>query len=536
MARIRIRPRRLVGAAAVSLAAMLPLLGVALSHPAHAGTSPWTGTWEASPERPLQESLHNVTVRLSVHTTLGGGAVRIRLSNTFGRKPVRIGAATVGLQAGGATVVAGTLQKLTFNGGRTGATIPVGGGIASDGLAETLPPDSNLAVSLYLPKDTGPPTRHSAHTDSYISTAGNHVDDPTALAYPVTKQIWYFLSGVDVESAGTSAVVTLGDSITDGTGSTSNINMLYSQQLFNRLQAAGGAYSRLSVLNAGVGGNELLHTATCCHASPSALARLDRDVLDQPGVRDVIVLLGRCDIHGGYHSTAPEMAWGMRQLVRRAHAHGVRVFGGTILPSTAFTPSMSQTRNAVNHWILTSGAFDGVVDFASALADPSNPNVLNPAYDSGDGTHPNDVGYQVMADTVNLPDLLGYTYDNMALHYSGPWTHSGASRHYTRGDYRQTEASSNRAGASVSLAFTGTGVEWVGPRGANSGIANVYIDGKQVATVDTYDPVTKLFQQNLYEARLLAPGRHVLTIKPTGTKNPVSTGTSIAIDAIQVTG
>lgn len=141
-----------------------------------------------------------------------------------------------------------------------------------------------------------------------------------------------------------------------------------------------------------------------------------------------------------------------------------------------------------------------------------------------------------MAEAVNLPDLRGYTYDNTLLHYSGPWTHAGASLHYTHGDYMQTEANSDRADASVSLAFTGTGVEWVGPRGANSGITDVYLDGKQVATVDTYDPVTKLFQQNLYQAQLLTPGRHVLTIKPTGKKNPVSTGTGIGIDAIRVTG
>lgn len=537
--------RRLIVALFTGLTAALALTGVALSHPASAAqksaqttaatSSQWTGTWEGAPQRPIQAPLDNVTVRLNVHVTLGGSAVRIHLSNEFGTKPLRIGAATVGLQAEGATVVPGTLQKLTFNGGKSAAVIPAGGWIASDGLPDLIPANANLSVSLYLPQNTGPVTRHSGHMDSYISTAGDHSDDPTPLDYPTTTQTVYFLSGVAVENPGTGAVVTIGDSINDGTGTTSNLPAAYYQDLFDRLQAAGGSYSRLSVLDAAIGGNELLHTSSCCFASPSGIARFGQDVLDQPGVKDAIVLLGHNDIHGTNRATAPELIAGLKQLIREAHARGVRIFGGTILPSGNFTPAMNQVRNAVNRWILTSGAFDGVADFASAVADPGNPEVLNPDYNSGDGVHPNDLGDNAMAHAVSLSDVRGYTYDNTALDYSGPWTHAGASLHYTHGDYMQTEASSDRAGASVSFAFTGTGVEWVGPRGANSGIADVYLDGKQVATVDTYDPVTKLFQQNLYEAQLLPPGRHILTIKPAGTKNPLSAGTGIAIDAVKVT-
>lgn len=407
MVRTRTASRRLTAALAGLLAAALTVAGVAFSHPASAAaSSSWTGTWEGAPQRPIQAPLDNVTVRLNVHVTLGGSAVRIHLSNEFGTKPLRIGAATVGLQAEGATVVPGTLQKLTF-GGKSGTVIPAGGWIASDGVPGIVPSNANLSVSLYLPRNTGPVTRHSGHMDSYISTAGDHADDPTPLAYPTATQTVYFLSGVAVENPGTGAVVTIGDSINDGTGTTSNLPLSYYQFLFDRLQVAGGSYSRLSVLNASIGGNELLHTSTCCNASPSGLARLNQDVLDQPGVKDVIVLLGHNDIHGLRHATASELIAGLKEVISRAHARGVRAIGGTILPAAQFTPAMNRTRDAVNHWILTSGAFDAVADFASAMATPGNPNQLNPAYDSGDGEHPNDLGDHAMADAVNLPGLLG---------------------------------------------------------------------------------------------------------------------------------
>ncbi|MCL2582689.1 MAG: SGNH/GDSL hydrolase family protein [Streptosporangiales bacterium] len=372
----------------------------------------WTGTWAASPQRPvLLGSFRNVTLRLIVHVTIGGGAARIRLSNEFGTVPLQIGAATVGVQARGAAVRPGTLRRLTFNGGWTGDTVRPGAQATSDGVPEKVPAGANLAVSLYLPAYTGPATKHAdagrSHQTSYISAPGDHADAPGALEYPLPVDQWYYLDGVDVDAPGASAVVTLGDSITDGTASTNNADHRYPDWLADRLRAAGGPYAKLSVLNEGLGGNELLRTSICCGASPSALDRLNTDVLDQPGVKDVIVLLGTNDIFRAHHATASAVIAGLKKLITRIHARHLRVFGGTIPPSSLFSPSINQVREEVNHWIRTSRAFDGVEDFSRAVADPRDPARLRPRYDSGGHLHPDDAGYRAMANAVYLPGLLG---------------------------------------------------------------------------------------------------------------------------------
>jgi lysophospholipase L1-like esterase len=370
----------------------------------------WTGTWAASPQRPHGTGFGDVTLRLIIHTTIGGSATRIRLSNAFGTRPVQIGSASVGIEADGAAVEPGTLRPLTFGNGQDGATMQPGGQLTSDGVPEDVPADANLAVSLYLPVYTGPATEHadnSSHQVSYISAPGDHTGDPTSAWFPSRMQTWYFLSGVDVDNPGTSAVVTLGDSITDGTHSTTDTNHRYPNWLADRLEAAGGPYSRLAVLNAGIGGNELLRTSACCHASPSALDRFNTDVLDQPGVKDIVVMLGTNDILGAHQATAPEVIAGLKELITRAHARGVRIFGATIIPSAHYTLAGNETRLAVNRWITTSGAFDGVFDFAAAVADPADPAEMRPSYSSRDHLHPDDTGYHAIADAVNLADLLG---------------------------------------------------------------------------------------------------------------------------------
>lgn len=575
MARVRTLLRVIATGTAAAAVAGLSL--TAATGQARADTPPdqWTGTWAASPQKPEQAGFADVSLRLIVHTTIGGHDVRIRLTNTFGTTPLVIGAASVGVKASGAAVQPGTLRPLTFA-GQSSVTIPPGGQVASDGVAEQVPAASDLAVSLYLPVQTGPPTEHAdfgaAHQVSYISTAGDHVDDPTAAQYPGTTTSWFFLDGVDVADPGASAVVTLGDSITDGTHSTDNTNHRYPDWLAGRLRLAGGRYAKLSVLNAGIGGNELLQTSACCGSSPSALDRLDSDVLSQPGVRDVIVMLGTNDILGAHHASASAIIAGLQQLVTRVHAAGLRIFGGTITPSAQFTAAEEQVRETVNEWITTSGAFDGVINFAAAVASPANQAQLSPVYDSGDHLHPNDTGYHAMADAVDLTALLGgtppaagrpclvqpsllpikpgaglevtchpqpagYTYDDTspALTYTGAWTHAGPSVSYTYGDYDNTESFSASPGASATVSFTGTGVELVGPLGSNAGIADIYLDGKLAAVADTYDPWGKQFQQDVFSARHLTPGSHTLTVVVTGTKNPASSGTGVVIDAIQVT-
>ena len=542
--------------------------------------SSWTGTWAASPQKPEQSGFADVTLRMIIHTTIGGGAARIRLANTFGTAPLQIGAASVGVVSSGAAIAPGTLRPLTFNGGQSSAVIDPGTQITSDGVSGRVPADADLAVSLYLPSDTGPPTEHAdfgaAHQVSYISAAGDHTSDPTAAAFPQTTTSWFFLSGVDVAAPDTAAVVALGDSITDGTHSTDGTNHRYPDWLFDRLQVAEGPYAKLSVLNAGIGGNELLQTSACCGASPSALARLDSDVLGQSGVRDVIVLLGTNDILGAHQAGAAAVIAGLQQLTADVHAAGLKVFGGTITPSSRFTAAEEQTREAVNQWITTSGAFDGVINFAAAVADPADSARLNPVYDSGDHLHPNDTGYHAMADAVDLTALLGsggsgggnpgsarsclvqpsllpvkpgsgidvtchpqpdgYTYDDTspALTYSGAWTHAGASVGYTYGDYQQTESFSSQTGASLTVTFTGTGIELIGPLNTNAGIAAISLDSGPAADVDTHAPWGKQFQQLVFAADHLTPGQHTLTVTVTGTKNPASRSPGIVIDAVNV--
>jgi hypothetical protein len=291
-------------------------------------------------------------------------------------------------------------------------------------------------------------------------------------------------------------------------------------------------------------------------------------------VRDVIVMLGTNDILGAHQATAPAVIAGLQELITRVHAQGLRIFGGTITPSSRYTSAGQQAVAAVNQWIRTSGAFDGVVDFNAAVAAPGNPTALNPVYDSGDHLHPNDTGYHAMANAVDLamlagvapgtlapgrpclvqpslqpikpgaglavtcyPQPAGYTYDDISpeVAYSGAWTHAGSSLSYTYGDYNTDESFSAQVGASVTVSFTGTGVEWVGPLGTNAGIADVSIDGNQAAVVDTYDPWGKEFQQDVFSVRHLTPGPHTLTIAVTGQKNKASSGTGIVVDAFQVT-
>lgn len=537
--------------------------------------SAWVGAWAASPQKPEQAGFSDVTLRMIVHTTIGGSPVRIRLTNEFGTQPLQIGAATIGVVSHGAQVQSATLRPLAF-GGAQSTTIAPGGATASDGVDLQVPAETDLAVSLYLPIATGDPTEHAdfgaAHQVSYISGTGNHAADPAASAYPTTTTSWFFLDGVDVVHAGAGAVVTLGDSITDGTHSSDNTNHRYPDWLADRLQRSGGPYAKLSVLNAGIGGNELLQTSACCGSSPSGLDRLDTDVLAQPGLRDVVVMLGTNDILGAHHASADAVVAGLQELADRVHAAHVRIYGGTITPSTQYSATGQQTVAAVNQWIRTSGAFDGVVDFAGATADPSQPTRLNPIYDSGDHLHPNDTGYHAMANAVDLTALIdnnqppgpaclvrpslqqikpgagvdvtchpqpaGYTYDDAAsaVVYGSGWTHADSSASYTYGDYDSTESYAWQAGDSLTVTFTGTGVEWVGPLGSNAGIANVSIDGGTAVSVDTYAPWGKQFQQDVFSRTGLPSGTHTLTITATNTKNPSSSGTGIVVDAIEVTG
>lgn len=380
----------------------------------------WDATWTASPQAPTtvisnlaNAGFNNQTIRNIVFTSVGGNELRIRLSNTFGTAPLHVGRVTVGVELTAAQLVPGTVHPVTF-GGRAAVTIPAGAEATSDPVSMAVASDEDLAVSLYVPVTTGAATYHlTAQQTNYVAS-GTHTSDVSPAAFTTTAPSWYFLDGLDVRNARASgAVVAFGDSITDGANSQVGANDRWPNYLFRRLQAALGA-SAPSVIDEGISGNRVLNDSPCFGVS--ALARFDRDVLSQTGVKDVIMLEGINDI--GFSQTpntgcsvpntnvsAAQIEQGYEQLITMAHAHGLKIFGATLTPFRGagyWSPAAEAKREAVNNWIKTSHAFDGVIDFAKAVADPFNPQYINPAYNSGDNLHPNDAGYQAMANAVNL--------------------------------------------------------------------------------------------------------------------------------------
>jgi lysophospholipase L1-like esterase len=386
-------------------------------------TGRWVGTWAASPQPPYTTDISSTgltdqTVREVLHTSVGGSSLRLRLTNTFGTAPLAVDQVTVARRLGGAAILAGSSRTLTF-GGREAVTIPAGARAITDPAGFAVRADGDVVVSLYLHQATGPTTWHQlGQQTTWISTAGNHATDAGAAAFTTTVQSFFFVDGLDV-SAGPNlgAVVTLGDSITDGFNSTPNTNARWPNDLARRLLAAP-ARRREAVDNAGISGNRILNDSQCCGVN--ALARVDRDVLAQDGVRDVILLEGINDI-GFSQLTNPETAphtdvsadqiiFGMEQLIEAAHLRGLRIFGATLTPfgGAAYASTAGEVkREAVNAWIRDSSDFDGVIDFDAVTRDPANPTQFLPVYDSGDHLHPSDAGYAAMAASIRLTCLSG---------------------------------------------------------------------------------------------------------------------------------
>jgi lysophospholipase L1-like esterase len=372
----------------------------------------WVGTWAASPfdGDPWHTipTLVDSTLREIAHTSIAGKALRVRLTNEFGTEPLNVDAATIALSTDAATIDAASLHNLAFHGSAS-IVIPPGASALSDPVPMATPAAANLAISIYLPLQqiSDVSVHSSAQQDNYILT-GNHVRD-TSFTRPVITPSWFFLKGVDVEPAAgeAAAVVAYGDSITDGALSTENANHRWPDYLAKRL-ASNPATAHLAVLDEGIGGNcVLVHCV-----GQNGLARFDRDVLAQAGVKYIIILESINDIgrlhepnRPDYKLSAEDLEQGFAQLVARAHEHGIRVYGATITPYKGagyFTEKGEQIRQAVNQWILTSGVFDGAIDFDKATRDPANPLMFSPQYDSGDHLHPKDAGYAAMADSIDL--------------------------------------------------------------------------------------------------------------------------------------
>jgi lysophospholipase L1-like esterase len=356
------------------------------------------------------ETYKDRTLREIVRTTLSGTALRVRLSNAFGTAPLIIDAASIARSPDNKAAAVENPHALTFNGTRS-VTLPAGADMLSDPVAIATPAFADLVVSIHYETAPVVQTGHPGSRATSYLAPGNQVDAPT-LTDATTADRWFNLSAIEVQACSLKPVVViLGDSITDGRGSTTNGNDRWPDVLARRLN------DRAAVINRGIGGNRLLLDGL----GPNALARLERDVLAVPGVTHLIVLEGINDLgtstrdapmdEAGHKALVANMIGAYRQIVERAHAHGIRVIGGTVMPFMGFAgyhpdAANEADREAVNSWIRTPGHFDAVVDFDAVTRDPARQSWLNPAYDVGDHLHPNPTGYKAMGEALPLKLIL----------------------------------------------------------------------------------------------------------------------------------
>lgn len=372
----------------------------------------WIGTWAASPmlaDGIRMRPFANTTLREIVHISNGGAQVRLRFTNEFGVDPLTISNAHVALSAGGSDIKAGSDHAVLF-GGSASVRIAPGAAIYSDPVDLAVAPLSDVAVSFFVPSQN-----MRAETAHLFAAQDNFVADgdqasAASLSQAKTVASWYFFDGIDVPTAdGARAIVTLGDSITDGAASTFNTNRRWPNVLAERLKQEHGM-ENVAVLDEGIGGNRVLNE----QAGPSAVSRFDRDVLGQNGVKYLVILEGINDI-GRLATgrmmgpeddiTAQNLEHALKQIADRAHEHGIKVIAATLTPyggAGYWSEKGEQVRKDYNNWIRNCGLFDGVIDFAQIAADPANPDRFNSAYDSGDHLHPKDAGYKAMGEGIDL--------------------------------------------------------------------------------------------------------------------------------------
>jgi lysophospholipase L1-like esterase len=371
----------------------------------------WVGTWAAAPA-PAEgiTGFNNHTIRLNPRVSIGGERLRVRISNAYGNRPLQIGAASMARRDQGPAIVPGSDRTLTF-GGEDGIAIAAGAVAFSDPVELEVKPLTDLAVSIYLPGEVLPAfqiTGRYARQTNYVSPPGNFATDTVMPVGNLTDQ-WFFLCGVDVLApAEARAVVAFGDSLTDGNISTIDAFCRWPDQLARRL--VGRDEPPIGVMNNGLGGNRILHDLR----GDSGLRRLGRDVLEQPGVTHVIVMLGTNDLRNRWAKpeeevTGEQMIAGLKQMAIRAQSAGVKIIGATLTPfgnetfmANAWNPTREKHRETVNEWIRNSGTFDGVADFDAAVRDRETPTQMATKWDCGDGLHPSDAGYCHMADVIDL--------------------------------------------------------------------------------------------------------------------------------------
>lgn len=402
------------GTAQQQYRAASPPGGRAVGPVALAPATPPAATPAPSPAGPARRfpvpralpGVHNQTVRMIVRTSIGGKTLRVRLSNALGSSSLALGAAHIAIRAKGSAIVPASDRALTFSGKPT-ATIYAGQVLVSDPVTLDVAPLTDLAVSLYLPNETGAPTSHTfALRPTYVSPEGDFTAQPEIADSTATMESWYWLEGIDVLAAQDAfTIVTFGDSITDGDQSSLDTNNAWPTHLAARLQADKRT-AGIGIVNAGISGNRVLGD------NNSALARMLHDVVTVPGVRWMTLLEGINDITGFTRPgaaantfTAETLIAAYRQIIDTAHLYGVKIAGCTMTPyegAMPYTEAGEAIRQTANQWIRTGGAFDAVIDFDAAVRDPKTPGRFRPEVDSPDMLHPGDAGYKLMSDAIDL--------------------------------------------------------------------------------------------------------------------------------------
>jgi len=382
----------------------------------------WVTAWSTSQQVLGEDRISNATIRMIARVTTPGDAVRVRLDNAYGTEPVTIGRAFVGYRVRGAALAAGSNRPLTFS-GASEAVIPAAGTVWSDPVSLSVRAQQDLAVSLHIRGTSVRPSQHTnAAVTSYRSADGSGdvtADEGTARFEMTTTALWW-LKAIDVQSTSSpGTIVAFGDSITDGTCSTLDAHDRWEDVMSVRLGLEHDAAARQgrssreglkAVINEGIGGN----TVTREDLSPPpdstpGLERLERDVLSHHGVTDVVLFMGTNDVRRG--ATAASVIEGTSSIIKQVKAKGIRIIGATMIPrhnvapagtNTGWNPDKTRIRNEVNAWIRSKAAFDAVIDFAQVVRDPSNPDLLVPAFNCGDGIHPSPLGYYEMGKSIDL--------------------------------------------------------------------------------------------------------------------------------------
>ncbi len=393
---------------------VLVILAIALSstgsHAQEHSDPRWVTTWSTSPStlpnsEDEPETIADQTLRLIAHTSVGGSSVRIRLSNLHGNKPIIIGAASLAIQSEGSAIQAGSSVSLSFTGEST-ISIARGAVVFSDPVNYPVPESGNLSVSVYLPEDSGFLTAHAlANQTNYVSKNGDY-SSATNLPVVTETPAWNLLTAIDViNPESVTAIATVGDSITDGWGSTTSANERWPNHLARRLFSQTDG-KKFAIVNGGISGNRVTTEANSLFGQ-NLQARFERDVLALSNVSHMVLMEGINDIGMSSRAnliSAGEITAGYRQVIARAHARGIKVIGATLTPyegAAYFTEEGEAVRQQVNAFIRNSGEFDGVIDFEKAIQDPANPQRIIPAF-TEDHLHPNNAGYKAMADAVDM--------------------------------------------------------------------------------------------------------------------------------------